>query len=374
VTFAGDPAAGCATSGLCDYSGTETLAPGAENLGDLSLTTTERGSRRSTSVTLFLGPPGSPVHSSVQRTTSTAAGTETASCSDSAGSALSPGGSFFTLPVSGGRVTVGLIHTAAPVLGSRCAGPLGPDVASALPQRTVALRALERGATTIDLTGGGRFAAHGFSGTVTSTLVFRTGRPQHVRRSRSVPPRAGSVHITHFASLQYGVARLTGTAIATVRSAAAAAACGPFDACGLGGAITISPGPSVHGAAFLAAESSRVGARVLRAQLRGAGPAATFLQGAGSVNVHGSVRARLAQGSGSCTDSVALAQFTLRLTRSHSLRAGPRLPIRCAHAARGRISGRSRTSPARGCPRACSDDPPSPRSCTAMPSAMGPIE
>lgn len=115
VTFAGDPAAGCAAHGLCGYAGTETWQP--QNVGDVAISTFEQRGRRFSSGTMIIGGPGNPVLSAVQH--SQATGTTTA-CSDQS----QGGGGFFSLPVSAGRVTIGLGHAEQPLLGTRCAGPL----------------------------------------------------------------------------------------------------------------------------------------------------------------------------------------------------------------------------------------------------------
>jgi hypothetical protein len=311
VTFAGDPAAGCATDGLCGYSGTETFAPTAENIGSLDITTTERLGRRSTSATLYIGGPGSSVTSAVQRTFDGG----TAACSDTTASLQNLAGVFFTLPVSAGRAAIDLAHASTPLLGSRCAGPLDSDVASGLPTRAVAIRALERGETTIDLGGGGQFAAHGLSGTVASTLVLTLGRAQRERQTSSVPPGARHARTFRSASVQYRIARLTGDAVVSVMSATTPAACGPFDACGLGGTLTVSPGTSAGGSTLLTAENTKLSVGALRAELRGAGPPAARLIGYGSADVHGTVQADLTQSGNTCSDSVAVRRFTVRLAR-----------------------------------------------------------
>ncbi len=113
VTFAGDPATGCAAHGLCGYAGTETWQP--QNGGDLALATFEQHGRRSTTATMVLGFPGNPVRSAVQRSQPT--GT-TMACSDQSQDAVS----FFSLPVSGAGVSIGLRGTEEPLLGTRCAG------------------------------------------------------------------------------------------------------------------------------------------------------------------------------------------------------------------------------------------------------------
>jgi hypothetical protein len=313
VTFAGDPAAGCAAEGLCDYSGTETFDPDGD--GDLSLVTTAHRGRRSTSGSLFLGGNSSPVTSAVQRTVSSGTTSETTACSDDVGGGEGFG-EFFTLNATGGRMTIDLAHAQQSLVGSRCAGPIGVDIASAMPSRTVELRTMERGETAIDLTGGGTFAAHGLSGTVTSTIVLRLGRP---RRERETPVDAPPGHATHArlersATADYRIARLTGTAVATVQGSATPAVCGPFDACGLSGTIAVLPGTSARGSASLFALDRGATRGELLAQLRGAGPPSTKLIGGGVALIRGQVQADLTQG-GTCSDSVALDQFSIQLAR-----------------------------------------------------------
>lgn len=332
VAFAGDPAAGCAAEGLCDYSGTETFAP--DGSGDLSLVRTSRHGRITTSGTLFLGGAGMPAASAVQRTAGTGTATRTTACSDTLGNGNDAYGVFDTLQVAGGRVRIDLLRGQAALLGSRCAGPLDMDIASALPAHTVPVGRLERGGTRIDLAGSGRFTAHGWSGTVTSTIMLTLGRPRHA--PQTYPPsshrrsRTPRVPTDRIATADYRVTRLAGSATATVRSSAAAAVCGPFDACGLGGTITVSPGPSVRGTASLSSLPSRAPRRALLAALLGSGRASMRLGGGGQATVHGSVQARLTQDGGTCSDTVALHRFTIELVR---VRRGLEVAVRPADSA-----------------------------------------
>ncbi|HEY3774019.1 MAG TPA: hypothetical protein VGL69_13550 [Solirubrobacteraceae bacterium] len=309
VTFAGDPAAGCATAGLCDYLGTDTYAPDPGNAGDINIVTIERHGHRSSTASLSVGGPSSLVTSAVQRTI----GGATASCSDNVGTPREFDGSSFALPVARGRVTIGLRHAQPALLGSRCAGPLDVDLASVLPSRTISLRALEHGETTIDLTGSGQFVAHGLSGTVSSTLMLTLGRRQREKQGIA-PPGPTRTRVSHVVTVAYRVAHLTGTAVATVQSSALPALCGPFDACGLEGTIAVSSGVAARGSAFLTADSSHATVDHLRTELRGRGRGKVF--GAGLVNVHGSVDADLTQSGVTCTDGVALRRFSIQLVRT----------------------------------------------------------
>jgi hypothetical protein len=308
VTFAGDPATGCAAHGLCGYAGTETWQP--QNGGDLALATFEQHGQRSTIATMILGFPGNSVLSAVQHAQAT--GTTTA-CSDQS----QDGVGFFSLPVSGARVSIGLRGAEEPLLGTRCAGPLDADVAGALPSRTVGLNRLRRGDATIDLTASGRFAAHGLAGTVRSTIVLVLGRPHRSSGSAgsSLPP---GITRNRLAEVTYRVTRLGGSAVAAVRSSAVAAGCGPFDACGLAGEITVAPGTISGGSVSLIATAAlRRPKRDLLAALgvaNGGNPSGISVQGGGDVPLHsGEVIADLTQGGSACREQTRLRQAGIQL-------------------------------------------------------------
>jgi hypothetical protein len=307
VTFAGDSAAGCAVDGLCGYAGTDTWEP--ENFGEVSFSTFEQRGRDFTVGTMIIGFPGDPVLSAVQHTQSTG---NAARCSDQG----SGGGPSFSLPVSAGRVTVGLRAAVTPLLGTRCAGPLDADVAAAMPVRTLRLRRLLRGRLSIDLTGSRRFAAHGLVGTVQSTIVVVLGRPQHPPQPpHSSPPTSGKRG--RLAEATYRVTRVGGGAIATVRSSADPSVCGPFDACGLQGAIDVAPGSSAGGFVNLIAEAPlrRPRRDLLSAfgAARGGDPVGIRLRGGGGlVSLRGTVGADLTQAN-TCRDHVALREASIQL-------------------------------------------------------------
>jgi hypothetical protein len=307
VTFAGDPVTGCAAHGLCGYAGTETWQP--QDVGDLAFATFEQRGRRSTTATMILGGPGNPVQSAVQRSQGTGI---TTACSDQS----EDRDDFFSLPVSGTRVTIGLRGDDEPLLGTRCAGPLDTDVAAALPSRTLSLSRLLRGDATIDLTASGRFAVHGLAGTVRSTIVLVLGRPHRSSGSGVSSPPPG-VASSRLAEVIYRVTHLEGSAIATVRSSAVAAVCGPFDACGLAGQIDVAPGTMSGGSVSLIATAAlRRPKRDLLAALgvaNGGNPSGLSVQGGGDASLHhGEVIADLMQGS-TCRDQTRLRQAGIQL-------------------------------------------------------------
>jgi hypothetical protein len=127
---------------------------------------------------------------------------------------------------------------AANVLSTRCPGPLRSDVAAALPTRTLDRATLRRGATTIDLRGEAPFAAGGLSGTARSTVVLRLSR---ARRQRLDEPQARSIAVT------YAIDRIDGTLATRVSGLPQPELCGPLDACGLSGTVTLRPGPPGRG-------------------------------------------------------------------------------------------------------------------------------
>ena len=311
VTFAGDPAAGCAAEGVCGYAGTETWQP--QGGGDLAISTFERHGRRSRTATLILGGPGSPL-AAVQR--SQANGTTTA-CSDQG----LGGGGFFSASVSGARITVGLRHADGPLLGTRCVGPLDTDVMALLPSQTVSLSHVLHGGATIDLTGGGRFATHGLAGAVASTIVLSLGRPHPSSGSPPASPPRG-VKRSRLAEVAYRVAHLGGSAVAAVRSSADPAVCGPFDACGLQGVIDVAPGtpsasssgPSVYLSATASLHRPRRDLLTALGAASGGNPSGISVQGGGEASVHGTVTADLTQG-GACRDQVGLRQLGIQLSK-----------------------------------------------------------
>jgi hypothetical protein len=311
VTFAGDPATGCAAHGLCGYTGTESFKP--KGIGELSVATyAGHGGHYRTATMVLGGGPGGPVVSAVER--SQANGTTTA-CHDRQSS-----GGFISLPVSGDRVTIGLARARTAFLGTRCAGPVDADIAAALPSQTVALSRILHGSHTIDLRSSHRFAAHGLAGTVTSTLVLALGHPRRLSTRRSPtspisPPKAKR----RTARVSYRVVRVGGSAVSTVRTPAVAADCEPFDACGLQGAIDVVPGSTSGGFAFVDAVApvSRPKRDLLAALglTSDGNPSGISVGGIAIASVHGTVSADLTQQHGVCRDQVGLRDFVLSVLR-----------------------------------------------------------
>jgi hypothetical protein len=113
------------------------------------------------------------------------------------------------------------------------------------------------------------------------------------------------------------VTHLTGTAVATVRSSAAPAVCGPFDACGLAGEVDVTPGTVSGGSVSLTANAPlRRPKRDLLSALgvaNGGNPSGISVQGGGDASLHrGEVSADLTQ-DGACRDNTELREAGIQL-------------------------------------------------------------
>ncbi|MDQ6776375.1 MAG: hypothetical protein M3071_09200 [Actinomycetota bacterium] len=321
VSFSGDRATGCAARGSCGYSGTESWQP--RGGGVLDVVSYRSHGRRGFAATLLLGASGSPVLASVGRATGTAAPSVCRDSSDAFGG-------FFSPTVSDGRLAVRLGEGGTPLLGTRCAGPLEVDLSAALPAATLSVRSALQGQTVLDLTGTHAFAADGFAGVVGSTIVLRLGRPSRSSPpgpSGTSPPRGERMRSV---TVAYRLEGLTGSAVAQVGASPDPAACGPLDACGLGGTIGVAPGPAT---AYVNGQGTIIAARGAAIDLTAIGPARRpyrdFLAalglsargdragiavgGGGEVRLHGLISADLHQGR-ECRDTTRLfsAAVTLR--------------------------------------------------------------
>jgi hypothetical protein len=152
------------------------------------------------------------------------------------------------------------------------------------------LNTILHGGATIDLSSSRQFAAHGLAGTVQSTMVLVLGRPHRSLGSAqsTLPP---DVKRSQLAAITYRVTHVGGSAVASVRSSAAAAVCGPFDACGLQGMIDVVPGTTSGGSVYLSATApvrrpKRDLLAALGATSRG-NPSGIEVQGAGDASLRG---------------------------------------------------------------------------------------
>jgi hypothetical protein len=251
VSFQGDRAAGCEAAFRCDVQGTIRWTP--RSGGRLSVSGVP-GRRLRGYLSLFGGPETTlDALAVVQR--SAADGTHV--CADGRGSldysaalvAVRPRSLRFGLQDRAGVFG----PLSANPLGTNCGGPLPADALRRLRTRTVSLRELVRGPTTIDLSGSAPFAAGGLAGTVESTVVVRV-RKARVRRVERRPRRAGARPSDRppfrTISVEYRLERITGSV--PVEVDAEPRGCAALDACGLAGTLMVKPGPA-RGEAYLSA-------------------------------------------------------------------------------------------------------------------------
>lgn len=169
VSFHGDAAAGCASKGVCSYSGFVIWRPQPAS-GSLDIQQRRTHGRVSYAVTFYNSPDpygGPPVSAQVRHTDP---GQAIGTCAD-----LSANYSHSALPVRGSLLSVAAFGADSPLLSTRCAGPLAADIAPSLTTRVISIGSALRGHRSVDLTGASSFAAGGFAGSVQSTLVMHLG-------------------------------------------------------------------------------------------------------------------------------------------------------------------------------------------------------
>jgi hypothetical protein len=298
VSFHGDTASGCASHGLCGYSGTILYRPPTS--GTIEFEQSGSGRQRLTQVVLELLDlsPSAAANggTTTAQVTLTGSGTTTR-CSDAVDST-----SGADLPIRHGRVVFTLDTPGSDLFGSRCAGPRDPDLLPLLPAPAVTLPALRRGHMTVSLAASRTFAARGLAGTIQSTLVFGIERPHRVSAQ-------GGGRTVAYRELDVGYrTRVTGTVVERYEGGANPSACGPLGSCGAAGSVTFSA-PSATVSTEIGAIASithplldlqtEVGLR------HGGSTRGVYLIGGGSWLRGGSAVARPAQGS-SCSDSAPL--------------------------------------------------------------------
>lgn len=233
VSFHGDSAAGCATYGLCAYSGTIVVQPQSADL--VVVKYRSHGLiRHEADFSLQSGNSGFLTVAQVQRSVP---GQPAGECADTPATG---GLSNATTTVHGNSISIAVLNPGDSVLTTRCAGPLEADVAGAGPRATISLSAAPRGHTTIDLSGTHSFATHGFAGTVSSTLVVRLGKPQREPQNPPLPPGIG----IRRERIVFETLRLTGVGgriSEDVLGSTDPVVCRLLDSCGAAGTLTVAP-------------------------------------------------------------------------------------------------------------------------------------
>ena len=144
------------------------------------------------------------------------------------------------------------------VFRSRCGGPIESDLLAALPSARIDRATLLEGRTSVDLSGTRTFAAHGFAGTVRSSLSLRLGRARAEVpiRTFATPPRPPTSALRTVTAV-YRVERVAGSVETTFGSVAERSLCEPLDVCGASGSVRLEPLVSSGRATFFAYGSAR---------------------------------------------------------------------------------------------------------------------
>ncbi len=237
VNFHGDVAGGCAQRRLCGYSGWVSWRPPSS--GALMIFESRRHGHLISSPTLELEGSGFPpvtgvTNASVQFEPGPASvSSVSASCVDAV-----PSGSSIPLSVRRGQVVFSLGNAGPALLADRCAGPRDADVIPQLPAPALSLTAVDRGGSVVSLTASRGFAAHGFAGTIQSTIVLHLGRFGNATQLTNAQPRKGKRYRELVASYR---AQLSGSVVEHVTGDPHPGICGPLGSCGVSGTLTLRP-------------------------------------------------------------------------------------------------------------------------------------
>jgi hypothetical protein len=231
VSFRADPARRCAALAACAYSGVVAWTPGGG--GSLDVTRYRQGRRIRADAELSLGEDangsGSLLAAIVHRSTG---GGPPATCGDE-----QSGPATISATARRGQLSFALSDALAP---TRCAGLVPSDLANVAPTATVPLSALRAGNLRLDFRARRDFSAHGFAGTVTSTVVVTLGRPRVQPLNLTVPPGIKTQRM-RIVSEPLRLIGISGSLTASVSGTRNADLCVLLDACGLVGTLTFTP-------------------------------------------------------------------------------------------------------------------------------------
>jgi hypothetical protein len=201
------------------------------------------------------------------------------------------------------------------VLRTDCAGPTTSDVAALLPSRRISERQLARGHRKLDFSADAPFATHGLAGTLHSTVVVKVGAGtreplNNGSNGSGLPPGEHKVRERELTA-EYRVERVSGTVVTSVRGSDDPDLCGPLDACGITGSVTVTPTASTGLATIRAIGSARRSPAELRRALGlSRGPRPRGVQRFGDVfweRDRGRVVSDLTRdGAPACSDSVPI--------------------------------------------------------------------
>jgi hypothetical protein len=303
VRFHGDPAAGCAARGLCQYSGTIIWTPA--HAADLEADA--QTDRRGTGYSLDLEIDQNNYLTNGGGTTDEDTNAGGVLCADAAYT-----GSDLGFTITHGRARIDLADAEPDLFGTRCAGPLVSDLASGLPASIAPLSSLLRGETRISLSGDHRFASHGFAGTVASTLSVSLGRPGRWQRTRLKvsSQRQREVTVSYHSTL-------AGELVAAVNGDADEGLCGPLGACGVRGTLSMQPAASGKASFTAFGPTKESYATLLRALRSGVAPKGVSMYGFMAWQGGGRITANLRGQSSVCRDSTGLGGSYAEVNLGH---------------------------------------------------------
>lgn len=311
VEFTSSTAAGCV--GPCNVSGSLTWAPAGE--ADLTVSDNRFPGRRELSASLFfLGGAEQDGPTTTAHVVRDAPGGTAGVCSDARVASLT----FLDFSAgSSSQVEARLLRGRPDDSGlfrTRCGGPIESDLVTALPSATLDRATLERGGTTVDLSGTRPFAANGFAGTALSSIKLRLGRPRNaLTPSARSTARQPPAYAPRTVIAVYQVERVAGTIVTSFTGGAEQSVCAPLDTCGASGSVRLTPLVSSGRATFAAyGPARRVSGRDLRAALGlRPGPRAPSITASGVADWNrdlGSAAESFTDGDGAaCSDTLPLA-------------------------------------------------------------------
>lgn len=311
VSFHGDEASGCVAAHLCGVSGTVTWKP--SGVGLLFAYGMVEGGQRLENGFLTFGDDvsGAPTATSarVRRADNPDALCADAGVPTSIANAVPRPGSSVAVSLTG---SPGTDLAGAELLRTRCAGPMTADVASLLPVRSIGKGAMRRGGAKLDFSADGSFAAHGLAGTLHSTLVLRVGRARSEGGGGGGGGGRTQTIRTRFLEIDYRIEHASGQVATAVAGLSDPDLCGPLDACGLMGTVTLAPQASGGQGYVIAYGSARHSVRELRRALGLVpGPRPRGVRRAGFLSWDhdgGSVTSDLSRaGEPACADSAPVA-------------------------------------------------------------------
>ena len=137
----------------------------------------------------------------------------------------------------------------ADLIGSRCAGPTGADLAALLPQHELTREVLLRGRVALDFAAERPFVAHGFGGVLRSSVKMTLG-PATVDRDPEGDPDAieeapFGIRTRRLPELTatYALERSAGSVVTSFMGVREPVLCGGLGSCGAAGTVEITPAP-----------------------------------------------------------------------------------------------------------------------------------